>query len=162
MVHARRACAVPLRSENEDAARDLLDLFQDGAGDRPHTAEHVERARGHLDALAQGRAAVGICNHGIRRQMDDGADGNGADEEWRVPGQRDRQCDQIRQFIGSMNGFGRVNVESADWADVFFRPRAGCGLLNGCKEEVRPWPVKINERAGKSSAGISLCLFRTR
>lgn len=162
MVHARRACAIPLRPENEDTACDLLDLFQDGAGDRPHAAEHFERARGHLDALAQGRAAVSVRNHGIRRQMDDGADGDGADEEWRVRGQRDRQCDQIRQFIGSMDGFGRVNVERADRADVFFRPRAGRGLLIGCKEEVRPWPVKINERAGKSSAGISLCLFRMR
>ena len=61
-----------------------------------------------------------------------------------------------------MDGFGRVNVERAGWIDVFFRPRAGRGLLNGCKEEVRSRPVKINERAGKSSAGISLCLFRTR
>ena len=92
--------------------------------------------------------------------MDDGADGDGADEERRMRGQRNRQRNQIRQFIGSMDGFGRVNVERADWVDVLFRPRAGRGLLNGCKEKVRSRPVKINERAGKSSAGISLCLLR--
>lgn len=63
--------------------------------------------------------------------MDDGADGDGAGEEGCVGGQGDRQRNQVRQFIGGVDGFGSMDMERADWVDIFFRPCAGCGLLSG-------------------------------
>ena len=87
--------------------------------------------------------------------MDDGADGDGAGEEGCVVGQGDRQRDQVRQFIGGVDGFGSMDMERTDGVDIFFRPGAGCRLLNGRKDEIGPRPVEVDECAYESRASVS-------
>lgn len=76
--------------------------------------------------------------------MDDGAEGDGAGEEWGVVDEGYGEGDEVGEIVGAAEGFCGVDVEGCDGALVLRWARALGFFADGGEDEVGAWAVEVD------------------